>query len=141
VDEELISWSVMATRAACVRMTARHLKALQDSVEQACCLPTTFAWDLKAAAHAQIFNLLADVAADHPIPAMLLNGAVGAAYDLMVEAGPAADDIITSSRSRLLALIRAGDAEGTAAEMGRHLHALRFMAQLPGSSAPDGIAV
>jgi DNA-binding FadR family transcriptional regulator len=131
----------MATRAACIRMTARHLKALQDSVGQACCLPTTFAWDRKAAAHVQIFNLLADVAADHPIPAMLLNGAVGAVYDLMVEAGPGADGIITGSRNRLLALIRAGDGEGAAAEIKRHLRALRFMAQLPNSSAPDGIAV
>ena len=36
MDEELICWCVLATRAACVRMTARHLKALQDSVGQAC---------------------------------------------------------------------------------------------------------
>src|SRR5579872_1962880 len=35
VDEELIRWCVLATRAACSRMTAPHLKALQDSVGQA----------------------------------------------------------------------------------------------------------
>ncbi len=66
MDDELIRWCALATRAACSRMTAQHLKALQDSVGQARCLPARFAWDLKATAHVQIFNLLADVIADRP---------------------------------------------------------------------------
>ena len=134
-------WCVMATRAACVRMTARHLKALRDSVGQACCLPTGFAWDRRASAHAQIVNLLADMTADHSIPAMVLTKAVGTLYDLMVAAGPAADGMIKSSRRRLLALMRAGDADGAAAEMEHHLRGLRFMARLSGISEPGGIAV
>jgi hypothetical protein len=60
VDDEAIGWCALATRAACSRMTAQHLKALQDSVGQARTLPARFAWDRKATAHAQIFNLLAD---------------------------------------------------------------------------------
>src|SRR5215469_15858341 len=94
MDEELIWWCVMATRAACVRMTARHLKGLEDSVGQACCLPARFAWDHRAAAHVQVFDLLADVAADHPVPALVLAEAVGTMYDLMVAVGPAADGMI-----------------------------------------------
>jgi DNA-binding FadR family transcriptional regulator len=141
MDEELIWWCGIATRAACARMTARHLKALQDCVGQACCLPARFAWDVRAAAHVQIFNLLADVTADHPVPAMVLMEAVGTLYDLMVAAGPASVGMIKSSRRRLMDLIRAGDAEGAAAEMEHHLRGLRRMARLPGMAEPRGIAV
>ncbi len=66
MDDELIRWCALATRAACSRMTPQHLKALQDSVGQARCLPARFAWDRKVTAHVQVFNLLADVIADRP---------------------------------------------------------------------------
>jgi hypothetical protein len=46
---------------ACGQMTTPHLKALQDSVEQACLVPAAFPWDRKAAAPAEIFNVLAEV--------------------------------------------------------------------------------
>jgi DNA-binding FadR family transcriptional regulator len=141
VDDEQIRWCTLATRAACSRMTAQHLKALQDSVGQARTLPARFAWDRKATAHAQIFNLLAEVITDHPVPALLLNRAVGAIHDLMLTVGPAADGIVLSSRRRLLDLIRAGDADGAAAEMEQHLRRLRFMWRLSRSSEPGGIAV
>jgi len=49
--------------------------------------------------------------------------------------------LILSSRRRLLALIGAGDADGAAAEMERHLRGLHFMGRLARSSAPRGIAV
>jgi hypothetical protein len=90
VDEEMIRWCMLATRAACSRMTAPHLTALQDSVGQARSVPARFAWDRKATAHAQIFNLLADVITDRPVPALFLNRAVGAIYDLMVTVDGAA---------------------------------------------------
>jgi DNA-binding FadR family transcriptional regulator len=141
VDDELIRWCTLATRAACSRMTAQHLKALQDSVGQARCLSARFAWDRKATAHVQIFNLLADVIADLPVSVLLLNRAVGAVHDLMITVGPAADGIILSSRRRLLDLIRAGDADGAAAEMEQHLRRLHFMWRLSRGSEPGGIAV
>jgi GntR family transcriptional regulator, transcriptional repressor for pyruvate dehydrogenase complex len=141
VDDELIRWCALATRAACSRMTPQHLKALQDSVGQARCLPARFAWDRKATAHVQFFSLLADVIADRPGPAMLLNAAVGAIHDVMVTVGPAADGIVLGSRRRLLELIRAGDAEGAAAEMEQHLRRLHFMWRLCRGSEPRGIAV
>jgi DNA-binding FadR family transcriptional regulator len=141
VNDELIRWCAVATRTACARMTAQHLRALQDSVGQARCLPARFAWDRKATAHAEVFNLLADVITDHPVPAVVLNQVVGAMHDLMVTVGPAADGIILSSRRRLLDLIRAGDADGAAAEMEQHLRRLHFMWRLARSSEPGGIAV
>jgi len=141
VDDELIRWCALATRAACSRMTPQHLKALQDSVGQARCLPARFAWDRKVTAHVQIFGLLADAIADRPGPAMLLNTAVGALHDLMVTVGPAADGIVLSSRRRLLEAIRAGDADGAAAEVEQNLRGLRFMWRLSGGSEPGGIAV
>ena len=141
MDDELIRWCALAARAACSRMTTQHLKALQDSVGQARTLPARFAWDRKATAHAQILNLLADVITDHPVPALLLNRAVVAIHDLMLTVGPAADGIVLSSRRRLLDLIRAGDADGAAAEMEQHLRRLHFMWRLSRSSEPGGIAV
>lgn len=75
MDDELIRWCALATRAACSRMTAQNLKALQDSVGQARSLPARLCWDRKATAHAQIYNLLADVIADRPGPAMFLSRA------------------------------------------------------------------
>ena len=39
---ELIELQVSAVRNACGQMTALHLKALHDSIEQACRIPAAF---------------------------------------------------------------------------------------------------
>jgi DNA-binding GntR family transcriptional regulator len=128
MDDELIRVAGLATRVACQRMTPRYLKALSDSIEQVCCLPATFAWDRKATAYAEIVNLLADAAAD-PVLALLARTLPGHLYELIVTVGPAADDIIVSSRRRLLALIRARDADGAGREMEQHLEGLSWIAE------------
>jgi DNA-binding GntR family transcriptional regulator len=128
MDDELIQVAGLATRVACQQMTPRYLKALSDSIEQVCCLPATFAWDRKATAYAELINLLADAAAD-PVVALLVRNLPGYLYELMVTAGPAADDIIADSRHRLLALIRAQDAEGAGREMEQHLEGLSWTAE------------
>jgi len=139
-DDELIRRCSAAVRVACLRMNPRYLKALRDSVEQARRMPSRFAWDRKAAAHAEIFDLLADVAGD-AVPAVPLRDARGHISDLMVTAGPAADGIILSSRRRLLAQMRARDADSVACEMEQHLGGLFWMRRLSRSSAWSGIAV
>ena len=48
-------------RIACARMTMVHLTALHDSVERACGLAGRSPWGRRAAAHAEIFSLLAEV--------------------------------------------------------------------------------
>jgi DNA-binding FadR family transcriptional regulator len=140
MDDELIRLCVTAARIACLRMTPQYLKALQDSFEQACRLPARFQWDRKVTAHAEIFNLLADAAGD-PVLGALLRDVHGHIHDLMLTVGPAADGIVLGSRRRLLALMRAGDADGAAREMEHHLGGLLFMRRLSRRSAPSGIAV
>ncbi len=128
MDDELIRVAGLAARVACRRMTAGYLRALSGSIEQVCCLPATFGWDRKATAYAEIVNLLADAAAD-PVLALLARNLPGHLYELMVTAGPAADGIIASSRRRLLALIRARDADGAGREMEQHLKDLTWIAE------------
>lgn len=137
MDEELIQAQAMAARIVCLRMTAQHLKTLHDSVDQASRLPARSQWDRKAAAHAEIFSLLADAAAG-PVPSEVLHVAAGLAHDLMLAVGPAAGGMITSSRRRLLAHMGAGRADEAALEMEKHLRGLHYMWRLaaPGSPRP-----
>ena len=128
----------MAARLACARMTMVHLAALHHSVERACGLAGRSQWGLKAAAHAEIFSLLADLV-DDPLLAPLLTGGAGYAREVMLAVGRAADGMIVSSR-RLLAQVRAGATEGAALEMERHLRSPLYMWRLalPGSQAIAG---
>jgi hypothetical protein len=138
MDDELIRVCAVAVRAACQRMTPRYLKALHDSVEQACCLPSGFDWDRKVAAHAEVVNLLADAVGD-PALAVLVRDVPGQLHDLMVVVGPVASGIIAGSRCRLLALFRAGDADGAAREMQRHLEVLLWMRRVSRRPAPNTV--
>ena len=126
---ELIELQISAVRNACGQMTACHLKALNDSIEQACRIPAEFWWDRKAAAHAEIFNVLAD-AVSEPLTGSVLSIGAGLAYDLMIAAGRAADGMIASSRQRLPAHLSDGNLEGAALEMEKHLRVLHYMGRL-----------
>ena len=137
-DDELIQVCAMAVRVACRRMTPRYLKALNDSVGQACCLPSRFDWDRKVTAHAEIINLLSEVAED-PALAVLLRDVPGQLHDLTVAVGPVASGIIAGSRRRLLALLQAGDADGAAHEMEKHLGGLLWMRGVFRRPAPDAV--
>jgi len=118
----------MAARVACEQMTEAALRALRDSVDQASCLPARPGWERKAAAHAEIFGLLADLAGDRA--AGQSGGLIAAMRDLMLTVGPAADGMIASSRRRLLAHLSAGHADGAALEMEAHLRVLHYMWRL-----------
>jgi DNA-binding FadR family transcriptional regulator len=134
MEEGMIRAQAMAARIACARMTTPHLRALHDSVEHAVCLTARSQWERKAAAHAEIFDLLADVV-DDPVLVPMLSGGAGYMSDLMVAVGRAADGMIASSRKRLLAHMRAGDGDGAALEMEKHLRGLHYMWRLAQSSA------
>jgi GntR family transcriptional regulator, transcriptional repressor for pyruvate dehydrogenase complex len=128
MELNLIRVQVMAARVACEQMTEAALLALHDSVDRASCLPARPGWERKAAAHAEIFGLLADVAGDQ---AAGQSGAPAAAMrDLMLMVGPAADGMIASSRRRLLAHLSAGEADRAALEMEAHLRVLHYMWRL-----------
>jgi len=59
-------------------------------------LPTRSGWERKAAAHAEIFRLLAEIAGEPA--AGNLGGGAGFIRELMRAVGPAANGMITSSR-------------------------------------------
>jgi hypothetical protein len=122
-------------------MTLPHLTEFGDSVERACGLAARSQWDRKAGAHAEIFRLLADLV-DDPLLAPVLTGATGYMRELMLAVGRAADGMIVSSRRRLLVHLRAGDGEGAALEMERHLRVLVYMWRVtrPGNQAAAGEA-
>src|ERR1700761_2943605 len=136
MDDELVRVCAAAARVACRRMSPQYLRALRESIEQACCLPKYLDWDRKATAHAEIVNLLADASGD-PVLALLLRDVPGQLHDLMMAVGPAASGITAGSRHRLLALLQAGDADGAAREMEQHLGVLLWMRRLSGQLDPD----
>ncbi len=142
MEEGMIQAQAMAARIACARMTILHLTELHDSVERACRLTARSQWDRKAAAHAEIFRLLANLA-DDPLLAPLLTGAGAYMREAMLAVGRGADGMIVSSRRRLLAHLRVGDGEGAALEMERHLRGLLYMWRLarPGRQAAASEAV
>jgi len=139
MEEEMIQAQAMAARLACARMTSWHLEALQGSVERACCLVARSEWDRKAAAHAEIFGLLAEVA-DDPVLVPVLRDGAGCVRELMMAVGRAADWIVVNSRRQLLEYLRARDGEAAAQEMEKHLRVLLFMFRLArsGSKAETG---
>lgn len=130
MNKKLIEAQVSAIRTACRRMTIAHLRALQHSVDQASATPVGFGWDRKAAGYAEILKVLADAVADDAITARVLSGGVGLVYDLLVAIGPAADGMTANSCRRVLAHLRAGDAEGAALELEKQLGVLHVMWRL-----------
>jgi DNA-binding FadR family transcriptional regulator len=116
------------TRIACEHMTALALEMLRDSVDRASSLPTRPGWEHKAAAHAEIFRLLAEIAGDRAPGTP--GGGAEAIRDLIRTVGPATNGMIISSRRRLLAYLRAGDADAAEREMETHLRVLRHMGRL-----------
>jgi DNA-binding GntR family transcriptional regulator len=124
--EELIRVQGAAARVVCAGITARQLAVLQDSVQLAAGLPDGTGWDRRAAAHGQVFTLLAAAAGDSIVAAILGSGAEHL-RDLAIGAGPEAAGILASSHRRLLAHLRAGDAGAAAAEIEGLFRALHVM--------------
>jgi DNA-binding FadR family transcriptional regulator len=129
MDDGLIEVQVIAIRAICGQLTAAQLEGLQRSVQRACRMPKRTGWARKAAAHAEIFSLLADAAHDSVLAQVLKSGA-SLGHHLMVTAGPAASGMTANSRQRLLACLRADNPAGAAHEMEAHLRVLNFMGRL-----------
>jgi len=124
-----------AIRVACMRTTPRQLEDLHSSFEQASRTPAAVGWEHKAAAHAEIFNVLAAAAGD-PLNGSVLSGGVAVAYDLMITAGRVADGMVASSRKRFLAHLRAAEHQEAALEMEKHLRVLHYMWRLANPAAP-----
>jgi hypothetical protein len=132
MDDELSEVQATAIRAICGRLTAAHLEDIRRSVDYACRIPAVFGWDRRAAAHAEVFALLADaaVAVGNPALAPVLNSGVGAAYQLMLTAGPSAAAVTASSRRHLLACLSAADCDGAARETESYFRIMEFMGRM-----------
>jgi DNA-binding FadR family transcriptional regulator len=130
MNDEMVERLAMATRIACRVITTPRLTNLQASVNQTSDIPAGFPWQHKAAAHAEIFGVLADATGD-PCAARTLNLGAGLAYDLMMAVGWVADGMAANSRRRMLAHLRAGGADAAALEMEKHLRTLSSMCRLP----------
>ena len=127
--EEVIRVQATAARVACERMTVLAWQAVRDSVERASCLPSRAAWERKAAAHAEIFHLLATVAGS-PAATDPQGSQVRVLLDMMRTVGPVANGMITGSRRRLLTCLDTGNSDGAGQEIENHLRTLHFMALL-----------
>ena len=128
-----IQATVSRVRIACETMTAPALGMLHASVAGAASLSTRPGWERKAAAHAEVFRLLAQITGDRAGGDP--GGGAGIAGELMRAVGPAANGMITSSRRRLLGHLLTGDAAAAEREMETHLRALHYMWRLTQASS------
>jgi hypothetical protein len=126
--EDLIPAIATATRIACLRPEARE------------------AAGAGSAADAEIFWLLAETAEDPGVARVLrLGGSL--VRELAAAAGPLADGIISNSNRRLLAHVRAADADAAEEEVEKLLRCLHVMwrlaradkhaALIPNAGRPD----
>ena len=86
----------------------------------ACAQPPGDPWDRKAAAHAEFHCLLADATGTAEF-ARLARLITGGLQDMIMQAGPSAEDLIIAFRHRLLGHVEARDANAAAREMEDHL--------------------
>jgi DNA-binding FadR family transcriptional regulator len=115
VYEELIPALATATRIACLRLTDAEPEVTAD---------------------AEIFALLAESVRDPGMAGVLRLGPA-IVRDLALTVGPNADGIISNSNRRLLAHLRAADADAAGYEMERFLRCLHLMWRLArGSREP-----
>lgn len=126
---ELIPALATAVRIACPQLTAAHREAIRAQVEPSIQLPRKPGWERKAAAHAQLYRLLADDI-DDPAAAAVLRMGVALVRDLALTAGPGMDGMITSAHRRLLAHLDASDPEAAGHEAESYLRCLHYMSHL-----------
>src|SRR5271156_3074229 len=109
MNDDLIQALATATQIACMALAGPGREALQANLDRAYGTPPGCGWERRAAAHAEFFTVLADIAGD-PRAASVLTCGAEFAYGLMIGVGHAADGIVINSRKRMLAHLRAGDA-------------------------------
>jgi hypothetical protein len=133
MDDDLIPALAAATRIACLRLTARHITSISVAVEQENRSSDRPDWKPGGTAHGGIFALLAEAVEDPAAGRVLMLGA-RAVRDLALVAGPVAESVIASSNRRLLAHLRARDADAAEREVERQLKCLHFMWRLAGAA-------
>lgn len=130
MSEDLIEAQAGAVRLACERMAPGHLRELRDTVDNRLSAARACGWDRKATGYAETFRMLADTLISDAGTSRMLSDNARLVYELMIAAGPGIDRLAASSERRLLARLRAGDAEGASLELENYLRLLHFMWRL-----------
>lgn len=113
----------IVVRVACERMTPEDLAGLEANVERAEELAAAQEWARRAEVNIEFHKLLV-AATQNPLLIFLVNSVLDLLPPIIQASGPQTDDIVTQSRHRLLAHLRAGDAEAAVREMEDHLEVL-----------------
>lgn len=127
--DELIPALTTAVRIACPQLTDVHRQSIRAHVEQSVQLARKPGWERKAAAHAELYRLLADSIDDTGVASVLRMGVVLVSH-LAVTAGPGLDGMITSAHRRLLVHLDASDPDAAEHETESYLRCLHYTAHL-----------
>jgi GntR family transcriptional regulator, transcriptional repressor for pyruvate dehydrogenase complex len=118
---EVRHWlGLVVTRLACERATEEDLQRLEANVEQAEHFTRTEEWERRSVVNHEFLDLLAAATAN-PVLEIFQHSVTEVIREIVSAIGPIPGEALLESRRRLLAHLRARDAEGAAAEMDRHL--------------------
>lgn len=117
-DHAIMRLQAEFARAACFQRTEADLRELRESADGADRLDGT--WETRAAAHAEFHRLLADATGGtaYSLLALLVSGSM---RDMITQAGPDAEGLITAAHRRLTRHLEQRDADGAAREMEHYL--------------------
>ena len=118
---EVRHWlGLVITRLACERATGDDLQRLEENVERAEALTRAGEWERRSLVNHEFLDLLAAATAN-PVLEIFQHSVTEVIREIVSAIGPIPGDELVQSRVRLLAHLRARDAEAAAAEMDRHL--------------------
>jgi DNA-binding FadR family transcriptional regulator len=125
LTEARIWVSAIVVRVACERLTDEDLKALEDNVEAAARAQKAGDFELRAELHRQFHNILA-AATRNPIIQITMEGMLEVMRQFIKTIGPSENPYTLPSRRRLLAHLKARDADAAVLEMTKFLQRLEL---------------
>ncbi|MFV2173733.1 FadR/GntR family transcriptional regulator [Actinomadura sp. LOL_016] len=123
ITEARVWLESIVARVACERVTEAHYAALEGNVAEAERLTGPDAWERRVRTNLEFHRLLAE-ATGSPLLVIVMRSLLDVLLDIFLKVKPTRDDFVIRSRHRLLALLKARDAEGAALEMERYLRGL-----------------
>lgn len=113
----------IVVRVACERATDEDIAALEQNVAVAAAATKSGDYETRAQTNLQFHSLLGK-ATHNPVLSIVVDGIMEITAQFVAAAGPQNNPYVMPSRRRLMALLKAGDADGAEAEMTRHLKRL-----------------
>ena len=124
LTEARIWIETLVSRIAAARATADDLAALDANVAEAARLYKDGRFDDKIDVHVEFHNLLAG-ATHNPVMEMLMAALMQVMRDVAHQIGGETNDLTIRARRKFLQHLKAGDGDGAAAAMERHLSQLQ----------------